>query len=92
MNKEKEVKLMQIKSKNIGVRLMVISYIGNCRFQKEKEIFSVRQLYNLLRKIKDNLIIYGISVGENTIIVHLFLDRPSSIKGNDVGEQKIERG
>jgi len=83
---------MQRSVKNIGIRLRVISYVGEARFEKEKTIFSIREFYNIINKIKNNKVVYGIGCEDGCLVVHLFLDRPFSIKGNDVGEQLKERG
>jgi len=87
MNKEKEVIKVKNTIKNIGIKLKLVSYIGSSRFEKEKTIFSIREFHRLLRYIKSNGVVYGVGVEDDSIIIHLFLDRPFSIKGNDVGEQ-----
>ena len=92
MNKEKEVRKVQKNVGNLGIRLRVVSYVGKEKFEKEKTIFSIREFYNIINKIKNNRIIYGIGVNEDCLIVHLFLDRPPFIRGDDVGEQLKEGG
>jgi len=83
---------MQKNVGNIGVRLRVISYVGNEKFVKEKEIFSIRQFYNIINKIKNNKVVYGIGCEDGCLVVHLFLDRPPINWRDEAGEQKIERG
>jgi hypothetical protein len=73
--------------KTIGIRLKVISYVGNQQFVREKTIFSIRELHKILSKVLANKIVYGISASDNYLILHLFLDRGNTLMSYDVGEQ-----
>ena len=73
--------------KTIGLKLKLISYVGNQTFIKEKTIFSIRELHKILSKILANKIVYGISANENEIIIHLFIDRGNTLYSYDVDKQ-----
>jgi hypothetical protein len=73
--------------KTIGLKLKVISYIGNQQFEREKIIFSIRELHKLLSKVLSNKIVYGISANENEIIIHLFIDRGNTLYSYEVNKQ-----
>ena len=78
---------MENLEKTIGLRLKVISYIGNQTFVREKIIFSIRELHNLLSKVLSNKIVYGISYSDNCLILHLFIDRGNTLYSYDVDKQ-----
>jgi len=92
MNKEKEVRKVKGKLQNIGIKLRVISYIGNEKFVKEKEIFSIRQFYNIINKIKKGNLIYGVGVEDGCLVVHLFLDRPTTNYRDEIKEHFVRGG
>jgi len=75
--------------KTIGLKLKVITYVGNEKCEKEKVIFSIRQLYRLLSMIRNNKIIYGLGVEDNSIVVHLFVDRGILYNPYDVNNNQI---
>ena len=79
---------------NLGIRLKVVSWVGNEKFEKEKVLFSVRQLYKLLKAVKANDIIYGLSIGEDGLTLHLFIDRggakPSAVEKTNRGVMLYE--
>lgn len=72
--------------KTIGLKLKVITYVGNQRFEREKIIFSIRELHKLLSKVLSNKIIYGVSVTSNEITIHLFVDRGNTLYSYEVNK------
>jgi hypothetical protein len=78
---------MQNLEKTIGLKLKVISYLGNQTFVREKTIFSIRELHKILSKILANKIVYGLSANENCLILHLFIDRGNTLYSYEVDKQ-----
>jgi hypothetical protein len=78
--------------KTIGLRLKVISYVGNQQFEREKTIFSIRELHKLLSKVMANKIVYGLSYSENCLILHLFIDRGNTLYSYEVNKQLNQNG
>jgi len=73
--------------KTIGLKLVVKTYVGNSIDVREKTIFSIRQLYRLLSQIRANGIIYGLGIEDNTLILHLFVDRGLLYGSDDVNNK-----
>jgi len=90
MNGKKGVIGVNGLERTIGLKLKVRTYVADRVEEREKVIFSIRQLYRLLSMIRNNKIIYGISVGNDSIILHLFVDRgilynPYDVNNKDNG-------
>jgi hypothetical protein len=83
---------MQNLEKTIGLRLKVISYVGNQRFEREKTIFSIRELHKILSKVLSNKIVYGLSYSENCLILHLFIDRGNTLYSYEVDKLSNKGG
>jgi hypothetical protein len=87
MIKENGGDKMENLEKTIGLRLKVISYVGNQKFEKEKTIFSIRELHKILSKVLANRIVYGLSANEDCLTLHLFIDRGNTLYSYEVGKQ-----
>jgi len=75
--------------KTIGLKLKVKTYVADRVEEREKVIFSIRQLYRLLSQIRANGIIYGLGIEDNTLILHLFVDRMALYGHDDVNNNQI---
>jgi len=74
---------MQKNTANLGIKLKVVSYVGENRFEREKTIFSIKQLYKILSVVKSNGIIYGLGVENDSLVLHLFIDRAGHMASNE---------
>jgi len=73
--------------KTIGLKLVVKTYVGDNVDVREKTIFSIRELFNFLEKVRANNVIYGLGIESNTLVLHLFVDRMALYGHNDVNNK-----